>query len=1113
MAMDQATVTGITVNTGDRDVDEEVRIGAVLYGGVSLCIYINGVSQELLRLVEATAKDAVDFSGTRELYRKLAMLSSQDAGKDPVKKWNGLAKTGGQRRRFIIDALSGTSAGGINAVFLAKALAKGQSLEGTKAFWIEEGGIERLINDSESCQNIEPKLKLDKHPASLLNSRRMYGLLLNALNQMDDASGKPKPALVQEVDLYITATDLDGRKISIPLADQVVAEKDYHQAFHFSFQDGSRAGSPDDGPGKAEGDFDQDWNPYLAFAARCTSAFPIAFEPMRGQDAQDQLESQNKAGFSEEGWKRFLRKNVRFGKDEDGAAESATSEEKNPKPDGFRNRSFGDGGILDNKPFAYIMESLASRTSAPMVERKLIYVDPSPENPEAKAAAEKPDVLAYGLKALTGLPAYEGIRDDINGIIDRNRLIDKVNRITGGIAEDLSALHIMSEADNPELRDPDWENKGLREMLEERKIAYGGYHRLKILLLTEEWTGAIAKALDWQDHPWRLSVLRELFRAWRAGKYSLMSGEGRPTENKFLCDFDFSFRKRRLSFVLEKADALFRLDSKATVILGKDAKKLPENEASAGWKDFKQEIRRIKQGLKNARENLQKEESKLFNDDGVSGLAALLERFRKEFLETYQSEEPVGPRADAGANARDDSGALNGMKSKPEKTRKSDLERFFTDSGSGKQLVATLDELMVKMQAKLKGVFSRNSARCRESVGAGEAGEEGGAGALHPLARKALRKFYVDFDHFDMVLFPLTFCTEMGEGSRVAVHRISPMNLIVDGANGKISRPELAGESFGHFGAFLQKGWRRNDLLWGRLDAVEKFIDMLLPAGWGPEVRSQILAEGRNAVLEEELSAAIETSLKKSLVEGFMDSSAALGNADPAAGEAVGMQGKARVLLSPKEIRKLAKPLSHSIGDSLRQTLFQKYATQKITNYDVLAHRPAMLDRELFLKVVARSALVSGKMLDGLAARRGISNPLTGGLIYLSRIFWGLVEMCFPSTGNFAGSILRKLLFQALLTCLVIAVLASVFNVEGLSSVAWKFFAVILAVDLLRFGILGYARRWRWKLLLIVLALLSGAGALVYFSTAHAEAIRKLAESITASLESITSAVRGWFYP
>jgi patatin-related protein len=1113
MAMDQATVTGITVNTGDQDVDEEVRIGAVLYGGVSLCIYINGVSQELLRLVEATAKDAVSFSGTRELYRKLAMLSSQDAGKDAVKRWNGLAKTGGQRRRFIIDALSGTSAGGINAVFLAKALAKGQSLDGTKAFWIEEGGIERLINDSESCENIEPRLKLEKHPASLLNSQRMYGLLLNALNQMDDASPQAKPALVKEVDLYITATDLDGRKVSIPLADQVVAEKDYHQAFHFSFQDGSQAGSPHGRPRKAEGDFDQDWNPYLAFAARCTSAFPIAFEPMRGQDAQDQLESQRKAGFSDEGWKRFLEKNVRFGKDEDGAAESAASEGKNPKADGFRNRSFGDGGILDNKPFAYIMESLASRTSAPMVERKLIYVDPSPENPEAKAAAGKPDVLAYGLKALTGLPAYEGIRGDINGIIDRNRLIDKVNRITGGIAEDLAALHIESEADNPELRDPEWENKGLREMLEERKIAYGGYHRLKILLLTEEWTGAIAKALDWQDHPWRLSVLRELFRAWRAGKYRLMSGEGRPTENKFLCDFDFSFRKRRLSFVLEKADALFRLDPKATVILGEAAKKLPEDETSAEWKNFKQEIRRIKQGLKDAREHLQKEEAELFLDDGISGLAALLERFRKEFLETYQSEEPAKARTgNAGAIVRDDSGALNGLKSKPEKTRKQDLERFFADSGSGKQLVATLDELMVKMQAKLKAVFARASTRCRESVGAGEAGKEGSAGGLHPLVRKALRTFYLDFDHFDMVLFPLTFCTEMGEGSRVAVHRISPMNLIADGANGKISRPELAGESFGHFGAFLQKGWRRNDLLWGRLDAVEKFIDMLLPAGWGPEARSQILAEGRNAVLEEELSAAIETSLKKSLVEGFMDSSAALGNADPAAGEAVGMQGKTRALLSPKEIRKLADPLSISIGDSLRQTLFQKFAAQKITNHDVLAHRPAMLDRELFLKVLARSALVSGKMLDGLAARRGISNPLTGGLIYLSRIFWGLVEMSFPSAGNVAGNILRKLVFQALLTCLVIAVLASVFNVPGLSSLAWKFFAVILAVDLLRFGILGYAKRWNWKPLLILLALLPAAGGLIY-GAAHADAIHGLAESITAGLRSATSAIRGWFYP
>ncbi len=38
---------------------QEVRFAVVMYGGVSLAIYINGVAQELLRLVRATAPNNV----------------------------------------------------------------------------------------------------------------------------------------------------------------------------------------------------------------------------------------------------------------------------------------------------------------------------------------------------------------------------------------------------------------------------------------------------------------------------------------------------------------------------------------------------------------------------------------------------------------------------------------------------------------------------------------------------------------------------------------------------------------------------------------------------------------------------------------------------------------------------------------------------------------------------------------------------------------------------------------------------------------------------------------------------------------------------------------------
>ena len=49
------------------DYKKEIRFAVVMYGGVSLAIYINGVAQELLRMVKATAPSAEDVNVARNL--------------------------------------------------------------------------------------------------------------------------------------------------------------------------------------------------------------------------------------------------------------------------------------------------------------------------------------------------------------------------------------------------------------------------------------------------------------------------------------------------------------------------------------------------------------------------------------------------------------------------------------------------------------------------------------------------------------------------------------------------------------------------------------------------------------------------------------------------------------------------------------------------------------------------------------------------------------------------------------------------------------------------------------------------------------------------------------
>src|SRR6266511_404881 len=200
----------MTASSPQTEYTQEVRFAVVMYGGVSLAIYINGIAQELLRWARSTAKHSTDdvalipsnpstdaassesglgLSGTERVYRKLSYIlaeRSHNPGSDAAERLKQadkkLADNETIRTRCGVDILSGTSAGGINGIFLAKALANGQDSRGLENLWIEEGDIKTLINDKKS---VEKPLRLQDPAASLLNSQRMYLELLKAFDSME----------------------------------------------------------------------------------------------------------------------------------------------------------------------------------------------------------------------------------------------------------------------------------------------------------------------------------------------------------------------------------------------------------------------------------------------------------------------------------------------------------------------------------------------------------------------------------------------------------------------------------------------------------------------------------------------------------------------------------------------------------------------------------------------------------------------------------------------------------------------------------------------------------------------------------------------------------------
>jgi patatin-related protein len=289
----------------DNKIEKEIRFAVVMYGGGSLAIYINGIAQELLKMVRSTAKDrSVDkaFDGTEKVYRQIALLLSDEklledftGLNEPEQielELNRLVKTAGEKAsqripetqaasnfdepsvRFVIDVITGSSAGGINGVFLSKALANNQEIERLKQLWLDEGDFNKLLNDKYSITNEVRQLKKPTEPVSLLNSQRMYFKLLAALDSMsddnssDESEQKQASPNAEEIDLFVTVTHFAGVSVRIRLFDRVVTERRHKQYFHFKY--GKRQ------PNGNWSQFTKKYNPFLAFAARSTISLLVS---------------------------------------------------------------------------------------------------------------------------------------------------------------------------------------------------------------------------------------------------------------------------------------------------------------------------------------------------------------------------------------------------------------------------------------------------------------------------------------------------------------------------------------------------------------------------------------------------------------------------------------------------------------------------------------------------------------------------------------------------------------------------------------------------------------------------------------------------------------------
>jgi patatin-related protein len=1063
------------------DFDQEVRFAVVMYGGASLAIYINGVAQEILRLVRSTApefgaalgrqayKTDEELRGSERVYRLLGrLLSRHDKNLKGVDKPTpGSWHNAPIRTRFVVDILTGTSAGGINAVFLAKALANDQNMDDLKKLWITEGDIGVLLNDEESYEKGElsedgttfERLKFtlqdDKgEPWSLLNSRRMYLKLLKALRGMDEtpACAPGQSPLVDELDLFVTAVDMSGRVLQLRLADEVVSEYKHRNVFQFRYR-GLHASDTEQ-----QNDLQPKNNAFLAFAARATSANQAAFSPVNLEDATNiinagyKLDDDKEHPLNHEEMRIFYQEYLL-----QRAAEGATAP-SNPQQlaDEFGKIWFVDGGTLDNKPFSFVVEELPLRHADNFVDRKMLYIEPAPEHLKRVEALskERPRIVENAAAALLSLPRYETIVEDLTRLLERNRLIERIDHIMRGMDRDLIDLPKKEALTRDQLREKFKDREETLKWLRSKGTAWGGYQRLRVAEVTDDLTLLVARAAGFSEESDEFLAIRYLVRHWRDSNYDPhierdeRTQRERRSQAEFLVDFDLMWAMRRIRFVLKKLNDLACLDDESRRIAGvpyneKESRALPNEEGER--KEFREALRDMRTELNRALIELRGERRRLWSRDETNPFRSFIPT-----LEINSSHLLDLLRAPTDADRREKAEEILATelqnKEEPNLRTRADVVELLTEEVKG----------------KLRKVIDSARHKCSKALRPPEGtAKTESASPWNLFLRETLWYYYINFDEFDQISHPLFYASGVGEETDIIdVFRVSPEDArsIIDesepiDADGK-KLLKLAGTTLADFGAFLEEKFRRNDILWGRLDGAERLIAVLLQSD--TTLQDKLTQQAHRAILVEE----------KLL-------------SDKGANKDAGMQGIVwQALDSWDDKEQRVKLLSQAAGMLPNDSKFRAYLETLVQGAD-----PLHLFKEAFirnyddarqftedatLKTATRANRVLGGMFMGYLPDDGVKNWKQRLALWGARRLAIFTEAAIKPEGPARSKQKLRLAACYLLSLLILVLMCFPVVVLWRSSTSWwprvgfaAIFIVTLPLALLPLGLTGvYNYAW-----------------------------------------------------
>jgi patatin-related protein len=533
--------------------EKDLRLALICYGGISLAVYMHGITKEVWRLARASrafhAGEAAQ-PGSESIYRELLERIARDAGVEV---------------RVLVDILTGASAGGINAIFLADAISTGHSLEPLTELWLETADVDRLLDPGVNAvsrfakgaaipvawalsrgrgNSVEKTVEAghrEEVRAKLANFVRarwfappfggegFTGLLIDALGAMAGAGdGPPLLPDYQPLDLFVTVTDFHGHPERLRLNSPAQVTEREHRLI-LSFHD---AGGPRRSLAEA---------PELTFAARATASFPGAFPPFQIGELDKVLADR---GVVWAGRGEFLARALP-GYASPQEAEAAV---------------LIDGSVLANAPFRPAIQALRNRPARREVDRRFVYIDPKPGSRSVRLTGTgnaPPGFFATIFGALSDIPREQPIRDNLEAIEGRSVRIRRLRRIVDAMRPEVEAAIERAFGSTILLLRPTpqrlaaWRSKAQTLAARNAGYAYAAYGQLKLSAVIEEVAGALSGPAV--EHEAVRRAVWATIQAQGLTSPGAMSAAGASGDLVlFLRNFDLGFRVRRLRFLARR---------------------------------------------------------------------------------------------------------------------------------------------------------------------------------------------------------------------------------------------------------------------------------------------------------------------------------------------------------------------------------------------------------------------------------------------------------------------------------------------------------------------------------------------------------------------------------